>query len=286
MKASLALMGSGVGVNSLTGEAVGNSVMGTVRGFHGTPQTFEPVEHNPFGEFSAERIGTGEGNQAYGYGHYIAENPEVAKSYMTLPGTWPGTKSGNLLNVEMKPNKEDFLDWDKPLAEQSPGVQEKLKNILPTNSSINSGTPGSNLYHYLSAQAKAAARKEDPKADTTNGPRLISKFLHDNGIPGVKYQDQGSRAGAAGASGTSNYVVFHPENLKITGRNGQKLEPVDHDPFAEAKASQEDINSLLRPGGTFRSGPGKISGEHDKMMQDIYSQAIAKVAKGKIGTKP
>lgn len=275
IKASLALMGSGIGVNSLTGEAVGANVMGTTRGFHGTPQTFEPVAGKPFGEFSSASIGSGEGGQAYGYGHYIAENPEVAKSYMTLPGTWPGTKSGNLLSVEMKPEASQFLDWDKGLAQQSPEVQSKLTKLLPANASIGPDTPGADLYHYLSAQAKASARQADPQADMSNAPKLISKFLHDNGIPGVKYKDQGSRAGAASVTGTNNYVVFHPDNIKITGRNGQELEPVDHDPFAQgAKASQQDVNDLLRPGGTFRAGPGKISGEHEQMMQDLFSQAL------------
>lgn len=41
--------------------------------FHGSPHTFE--------KFDAAKIGTGEGNQVFGHGLYVAEHPEVADSY-------------------------------------------------------------------------------------------------------------------------------------------------------------------------------------------------------------
>ena len=55
--------------------------------YHGTPHRFAPTAKNPLGEFNASKIGSGEGAQAYGYGHYFAENPNVAKDYQkTLSG--------------------------------------------------------------------------------------------------------------------------------------------------------------------------------------------------------
>lgn len=74
----LSLTGVGMGTDSLLGTAGG---LGMTRGYHGTPYKFEPVEGNPFGKFSNEAIGSGEGAQAYGYGHYVAENPKVAGEY-------------------------------------------------------------------------------------------------------------------------------------------------------------------------------------------------------------
>ena len=44
------------------------------RVFHGTA-------HDVVGNFSLNKIGTGEGNIAYGWGLYFAENPEIAKGY-------------------------------------------------------------------------------------------------------------------------------------------------------------------------------------------------------------
>ena len=43
--------------------------------WHGSPYKFE--------RFDPTKIGSGEGAQAYGYGHYVAENPSVAKEYQS-----------------------------------------------------------------------------------------------------------------------------------------------------------------------------------------------------------
>lgn len=68
--------------------------------YHGTPYRFEPEENAPLGRFRSEKIGAGEGAQAYGYGLYLAENPGVAKSYKTaLQG---GPLGVNVMNVVQK----------------------------------------------------------------------------------------------------------------------------------------------------------------------------------------
>jgi hypothetical protein len=46
---------------------------GGLRAYHGSPHKFD--------QFSDHAIGTGEGAQAYGYGHYLAENEGVARGY-------------------------------------------------------------------------------------------------------------------------------------------------------------------------------------------------------------
>jgi hypothetical protein len=45
--------------------------------YHGTP-------HKILGKFDINKVGTGEGAQAYGHGMYFAENPAVAKEYQKL----------------------------------------------------------------------------------------------------------------------------------------------------------------------------------------------------------
>jgi hypothetical protein len=50
-------------------------------GYHGTPHRFAPEPDAPLGRFKSEKIGSGEGAQAYGYGLYFAESPKVAKGY-------------------------------------------------------------------------------------------------------------------------------------------------------------------------------------------------------------
>lgn len=52
--------------------------------YHGTPHTLPAEEGAPLGRFRSEKIGTGEGAQAYGYGLYFAESPGVAKDYQNV----------------------------------------------------------------------------------------------------------------------------------------------------------------------------------------------------------
>lgn len=57
-----------------------------IKAYHGSPHDFDA--------FSMDKIGTGEGAQAYGHGLYFAENPAVAAEYKTrLGGTRTGTFS-------------------------------------------------------------------------------------------------------------------------------------------------------------------------------------------------
>ncbi len=48
--------------------------------WHGSPHRFD--------RFSLEKIGTGEGAQAYGHGLYFAESPQVAKEYQKQASSW------------------------------------------------------------------------------------------------------------------------------------------------------------------------------------------------------
>ena len=76
-----------------------------------------------------------------------------------------------------------------------------------------SGNPFSNL------TAKEGAVFSTPEAASSNLNRL--------GINGIRYLDGGSR-GAGG--GTSNFVVFDPEMIRILERNGQATGAVPWQP--------------------------------------------------------
>lgn len=84
--------------------------------YQGTPHRFPPTERNPLGEFDASKIGTGEGAQAYGYGIYMAENPNVGKryQYQLAPernATDLNTKVG-YIKIGDKPINPDNYDID------------------------------------------------------------------------------------------------------------------------------------------------------------------------------
>ncbi len=79
-------------VSGLLSAATGAAPKGAVLGanvFHGGPHRFAPEPDFPHGRPRLDKVGTGEGHQAFGWGWYSAEAPGVAKTYKgTLSGNW------------------------------------------------------------------------------------------------------------------------------------------------------------------------------------------------------
>jgi hypothetical protein len=108
------------------GELIGGNVPLGVRGapvmreidvYHGSPHRFPPTENNPLGEFDASKIGTGEGAQAYGHGTYLAESPNVAKSYAIMDSPFavaglkgPAATVAALAKIDGQGNPVKFLE--------------------------------------------------------------------------------------------------------------------------------------------------------------------------------
>ena len=72
---ALNMLGGGGVVGSAPKNALGMNV------WHGSPHKFEPTPLNDLGEFNAAKIGTGEGAQAYGHGHYTGEAQATGEGY-------------------------------------------------------------------------------------------------------------------------------------------------------------------------------------------------------------
>lgn len=63
---------------------IGRAAMAAARATKGLPVGGGIVYHGSpyrFNRFDPTKIGSGEGAQAYGYGHYVAESPDVARGY-------------------------------------------------------------------------------------------------------------------------------------------------------------------------------------------------------------
>jgi len=261
--------------------ALGFAPLG-ITAWHGSPHKFN--------KFSTDKIGTGEGAQAYGHGLYLAEAPAVAQAYSAnrayvgeimngkshnvnfddpqwiaqnaademggvdgaishlgkvlnqtrglkaagqeeinsqvnaaidlLKGGQIATK-GSLYKTDIPDEAvARFLDWDKPLSQQSKEVQaaiEKMKKHVPGGMFSESLQPfergnstGSSLHRAF----------ESDIASTGNGQasKTFSMLANEYGIPGIRYLDGGSRSAG---QGSSNFVVFDPEMIRILERNGQ-----------------------------------------------------------------
>lgn len=117
---------------------VGDATLGTIKGYHGTPYRFEPVDHNPFGEFKDEAIGSGEGAQAYGWGHYVAGREGTAKYYQGA-----GTADLGTINVGGKEYKG--LDTAGIVDKAFPSIKEDTELSYPMQHALNTLRRGSNL---------------------------------------------------------------------------------------------------------------------------------------------
>ena len=75
-----------------------------VAAFHGTPHTFAPEPGAPLGRVKKEKVGTGEGAAAYGFGVlYTAQSPEVAKTYRTAGNILQPLTPEDLETLEQAP---------------------------------------------------------------------------------------------------------------------------------------------------------------------------------------
>jgi hypothetical protein len=126
----------------------------------------------------------------------------------------------NLYKVDIADDAvKNFLDWDKPLSQQSESVRkaiEKTKKMLTPNQIEDWGGDISLLYgkditpaEWLRTMASLGGRPD-------YGEQMLNKL----GIKGIRYLDQGSRTAG---KGTSNFVVFSDDIIKNLERNGEAL---------------------------------------------------------------
>ena len=222
--------------------------------YHGTPHRFAATAKNPLGEFDPTKIGTGEGAQVYGYGHYVAELPTVAAEYKrNLGGLEMRDKSGALMPIpenvrwvakDLSAAGGDYGKVRAQLAEHGkfypwPAQQgakyiDELEAVGAKPNELGSlykvDLPDESVARMLDydkpinqqAPAVLEALKRagiNTESSALAGPMAQGQETHlaKFGIPGIQYLDAGSRGAS---TGTRNFVVF-PGNeglLNILGR--------------------------------------------------------------------
>jgi len=127
--------------------------------------------------------------------------------------------AGNLYTVEIDVNPEELFDWDKTFPEQNEKVKTAIRNILGDDvvdfilKSTNKNRNGGWFYEMIGGSTDAKTEATSKKA--------ASELLFNNGINGIKYLDQGSRDAG---EGSSNFVIFDENLIKITARNGREID--------------------------------------------------------------
>lgn len=122
----------------------------------------------------------------------------------------------NLYEVDIPDdNGSNYMDWDKPLSKnQQDAIREGLEHLGVGIKTLESKgqsleRTGENIYNSTLYIGLIGTEYDLP--ERTKG---ISKFLSSVGFTGVKYKAGRNFGGAK--KGDTNYVIFKPEDMKIT----------------------------------------------------------------------
>lgn len=117
---------------------------------------------------------------------------------------------GAMYEVRINADPNDFLDWDKPLSQQSKlaelvGRDDQGRLMLPNGERAAPDKLRGESFYRAFAESRGG------------GTQPGSQALRDAGIPGIKYLDQGSRTAG---EGSRNYVVFRDDIIDIVRKYG------------------------------------------------------------------
>ncbi len=189
--------------------------------FHGTPYIWKI--NSRLGRLAPDlhRVGTGEGPQAFSWGFYTAESPEVAEGYRDSVSARRGTAGGAVYGLTIDESESSLLDLDRSVSEQSVEVQRILLDMGLIQEGDNlDALNGQDMYVRLVNQFQSPSDAEISGSligESEANPetlRAASETMLESGIPGVRYLDGKSRPAEA-VSNTRNYVMFSEDNIYV-----------------------------------------------------------------------
>ena len=201
----------------------------------------------------------------------------------------------NLYEVDIpEDNGSNYLDWDKPLSKkQQDSIREGLEHLGVGIKTLESKgqsleRTGENIYNSTLYIGLTGTEYDLP--ERTKG---ISKFLSFVGFTGIKYKAGRNFGGAK--RGDTNYVIFKPEDMKITQHTKFSLRlksAIDETETNPSDAQKESGNykkghikfggydyTIENPKGSTRSGKDADGKEWKVTMHDTYGYIRGKFGK-------
>ena len=123
--------------------------------------------------------------------------------------------NGKLYEVELAPSQDEYLDWDKPLNEQSNFVKKALLSI--NDESLSKENQLRLKATHEAVKGNDAGNRNGEMAYFTlskilGSDKVSSSSLHAIGIRGIRYKAGG------GKSEANNYVVFDDNDINIEAK--------------------------------------------------------------------
>ena len=121
--------------------------------------------------------------------------------------------AGRMYEVNINANPEDFLDWDRPLSEQTGKARAALDDFLGWYA----GPEGRQEIYDAGIELGDIQKQFDDLS-----PAQFAAAMRSRGVPGSKYRDASSRGmpGALGRDATRNYVIFDENLINIVRKYG------------------------------------------------------------------
>lgn len=183
-----------------------------------TLETFMPTEKKAVqGEIQAFIDGTGNYNN---FVRVINQEGSDAFKKALLKEEPNLFSAGNLYKVDIPDTDIPLmLDYDKPFEKQS----KEVKEILKSSGLYKQYKQNLSDFSTPMQTRNKNARGENIQAfveHIAGSPEKASEMLNSLGIKGIRYLDEGSRKAG---KGTSNFVVFNPEQVKILEQNNKPI---------------------------------------------------------------
>ena len=205
-------------------------------------------------------------------------------------------RAKNLYEVDIPDdNGSNYLDWDAPLTDkQKNTIIKELRRLKIDFADFKKrgfsfdGSFGGNSYDFLMYALRKTKKWKD-----VNASRAVSKFLSSLGYTGIKYKAGRNFGGAE--EGDTNYVIFKPEDMKITQhtkfslRLKSAIEETETNPSDAQKESGNYKKGHIKfggydytienPKGSTRSGKDANGKEWKVTMHDTYGYIRGKFGK-------
>ncbi len=157
--------------------------------------------------------------------------PELTEAIERLPeaeklqDTSYGPKPGAMYKVQIPQHVVDsMLDWDKPVGEQ-PAIVQKALNSPQILARLNQARDRAGMPPWdevPNVSVENLLKQMGAIEGDSHARQLLSDDLMAQGVTGIRYLDQGSRAAG---EGTRNIVLFDPKHATILEKNGKPVSP-------------------------------------------------------------
>lgn len=144
------------------------------------------------------------------------------------------SNTGKTYEVQINADPDQLLDWDKPLSQQSGQVQSAARRLIEQakrDAQANNRYAAQALLEskdYVPADPTGADIHRILSRTMNDGAQFnqttVSKALREQGIPGIKYLDGGSRAAG---EGSRNFVIFDDSLVSILKKYGVALPVIE-----------------------------------------------------------